>query len=322
MGKTKLHLIKNGANGGSGKRGYQLIIWMAVGLIILVLLLLFITISILHSQRADNKKSAADFGNVLGLGYSGGQLLVGDASGIADYKDGRWKVRSDTQKEAKNVFLPIDKGYLSLGNTQNGQQLIERTAAGQKIGAFSLPKGKAGGSLAAGYYSHALYMTNNEAGQLRLSYSLDQGKTWHQEILKGIKGKVNALAVHPRKKNVLAIATDKGLFLSDDHGLTLTKLLPGKRVTSVTYGFSAKDTILAGTFDGKSEFDTIDPYTHNKVPVDISSVEQDELVSIAQNPEDTSETVLATKSKDIFVSKNNLQNWEIIAKNGRGLSGQ
>ncbi|WKB35191.1 hypothetical protein QS257_16260 [Terrilactibacillus sp. S3-3] len=140
MGKPTLHLIKNKkyeANGAPGKRGYQFIIGMVVGLIVLLLILLLITMFAFHLRGADSKKkNAVHFGTVLGMGYTkSSRLLVKDASGIVivSYKDGRWKARSNTPNQAKKVFLPIDKGYMSLEESaQNKQQLIERTAAGKK----------------------------------------------------------------------------------------------------------------------------------------------------------------------------------------------
>lgn len=321
---------ENQKKSGSGK-GLGLVGGLfAAKLIFVILIIIFVVIVLFFIRRGANP-DAVKFEHIHGLGYTNeGALYLAAHKGLVIYSHRDW-AKPDIQKNDYMGFSMVDDGFYSSGhpgegaNIANPMGLVKVSDGGKKVHALALTGEVDFHVMAAGYYSHAIYVfnpkKNSKMPETGLHYSLDDGKTWTKSAAKGLKGQAKAIAVNPQKKNVVAVGTEQGLFFSEDNGQTFKNILPGENVTCLTFGFENK--LLAGAFTGESTLITVDPHqSGSKLQIELSSIEQDPLTSIAQNPNDANQLVIATKKGDMFFTPNSGQNWTILAKQGKGLSGK
>ncbi len=305
-----------------GKRFWILLGIVKVSIIVIALLLFFVS--------KNSGTSSFNFKHIHGLGFaSNGSVMMPSSGGMATYNHGKWSV-PNSDKNNYTGFAAVNDGFYGSGHPGNGADLpdplgvIKATENGKKISKQSLGSVSNFKFMAAGYYSQVLYVINPAPNDLMkqqgLYYSLDKGKTWTYSQAKGLKGNVTAIAAEPNKKNVVAIGTDKGVFYSDNYGKQFKPFFKGKKVTALSYSFDHE--LLVATYDGKSSLDRLSPTDGASLGVEISSVETEPIIYIAQNPKDTQELVIAAKNLDLFTTSNFGHNWVFIAKNGKGLSGQ
>lgn len=298
---------------GSDRKSFKLVFWLFVAKIALILLLAGFAVWLIYvvKQAVTGDNSGLHFKHITGSGYTqNGKLWVASDSGLAGYHDGKWS-RSSENKTKGAFFLPVDNGYFRItGKT------IEYIADGKVITKNELPAGLGKGVWAAGYKSHAISHLSRD----QLSISVDSGNSWEDQQLEGIKGNPQQLAIDPGNDRNFAVATDRGLYLTSDGGKTGIAMLKGENVTSVSYGFNSRQTLLAGTSGDETALYSIIPDEDKAIHLDIGSVESDRLIQIKQNPVRHQEAVLITAGGNIYMTENGGQNWVIIAQNGRALS--
>ena len=146
-----------------------------------------------------------------------------------------------------------------------------------------------------------------------MHYSLDDGKTWMQSQLQGIDGDPFSIAVHPTDSKTIALATEKGLFLSADSGQTFTRIATDAPISAVSFEPDGK-ALLFG-YKTLSSYDLATKQSSTLTTPAISG--DDALLYIAINPI-SNEIAFATFSKNIYLSKDNRQSWAQIAQQGIG----
>lgn len=306
--------------GTSSKTFWIILISIKVILIVGILALVFIP------RHAG--KGSIQFTEMHGLGYTkNGVLIMSVKSGLALYNNGKWS-KSIKKQNHYTGFSMVTNGFYSSGTTSNHSNplgIVKVTNNGKNVSSQSL-SGKANfQKIAAGYYSEALYVYNPSSNSIMpkkgLYYSLDKGKTWTFSGPANIKGQISAIAVDPKQKNKVAVGTDQGVFYSQDYGKTFKQYLKGNKVTALSYGFNHE--LLVATFDGQSSLSRLDPSNGGAAyEVDLSSVEREPILYIAENPNDVQQVVIAIKNKDVFYTNTMGKNWSYLAKNGQGLAGQ
>ncbi|RYM06226.1 WD40 repeat domain-containing protein [Sporolactobacillus sp. THM7-7] len=319
-----IHIKQGRLRGGSGKKSFRLVFWLFVGKIAFILLLLLLAVWLIYTVRSAGGDSgtAVYFNRGIGAGYSsdGKQLWIAAESGTYSYKKGTWEKKSDEAMAAGTGVVPVKGGYVQVSP---GKTAAERKSlSGGSSGSIPGPEEASGGIWAAGFASHDLYQLKTDEKTPVLFSSSDVGKTWSHQTLAEVKGKVNQMAAHPNKAGVLALATTRGLLLTEDGGRHFETFLSGHNVSSVVYGFSDQPVLLAATFDKESALYDIIPESKKTINLDIATVEQDRIIQIARNPVSDQEAALLTKSGDVYRTTNGGQNWMILAKKGRGLAGK
>ncbi|RMG89354.1 MAG: hypothetical protein D6712_01830, partial [Chloroflexi bacterium] len=168
--------------------------------------------------------------------------------------------------------------------------------------------------MAASYYGETVYLINPRPNSLLstgMFYSLDGGETWEQSAADGLASSPIQLAVHPERSNIVAVATQNGLLLSEDFGDTFTPITRDM-TTSVTFDPDGERLIY-----GLDELFVYSLVDREIAPLSNSpEVDTEQAIFyIAVNP--TTEAIaVATTDRDIFYSPDNGETWEKIGENG------
>ncbi|WP_100487372.1 group-specific protein [Sporolactobacillus pectinivorans] len=321
-GNKKDNVPQEKNENSSDKKSFQLVFWLLaakIGFILILAGLAFWLIYSVHSS-ASRDQAAVRFGKVHGSGFteSGDRLWIASNSGIISYHNGSWKKEAMTNRSAGTQNLPVKDGYLQI--SENGMA-AERSYDGHLIRSIPFSKKFAGGLWGTDDSAQTFYNLKSDVGKLLLSYSTDGGKNWSSDDLKGIKGKILMLAVHPEKADTFAIATTKGLFVTQDGGAHFQSYLNGKSVSSVSFAGGSDVSLLAGTYGNDTALYNILPAHQKTINLEMDTVEGDRLVQISQSLVNKQEAAVLTESGDVYLTRNGGQNWVIIAQKGRGLSG-
>lgn len=267
--------------------------------------------------------TAVQFRHIHGLSFSsdGSQLFVPAHDGLLVYENGRW-LAPDLPVHDYMGYSGTDDGFYSSGhpgpgsNLVNPLGLIRSTDGGETIETLAFAGETDFHLMAAGYESHAVYVVNpapNSRLPVGLHYTLDDGQTWQQSQASGISGSPIQLAVNPTEPGTVALATEDGWFLSNDHGDTFTRIGDAGLVTTVT--FDPDGTRLLFGYQGLVSYDFASGQINT---FQIPAVTGDDAVGyIAINPV-SDQIAFATFNKDIYLSQNNGQSWEAIAEQGLG----
>jgi hypothetical protein len=267
--------------------------------------------------------------HIHGLGFSAdpgdnrGQLIVPAHDGLRIFGDGEWHI-PDVPAHDYMGYAAVDNGFYSSGHPHpssglvNPLGLVKSTDGGQTL----TQMGFAGESdfhlMAVGYESHTIYVLNPAANsQLSagMYYSLDDGQTWQESTLQGISAQPIQVAVHPTESNIVALATEDGLFLSDDYGNSFDQVGEAGPITAATFS-SGGENLLFG-------FDQL--FVYNLAAQAIASqpsppmAEGDAIGYIAVNPVQAGEIAVATLNRDIYLSADGGQSWQRIAQAGKAV---
>lgn len=315
-------LKKENHSNGSDKKSFQLVFWLLAAKIGFILILAGLAVWLIYSVHSagDRNQAAVRFGKVLGSGFTetDDRLWIASGSGIVSYRGGSWKKEMAAQIPASTQIVPVKNGYLQFEGNGTAE---EKNDNGKLIRSISLSKKWTGGIWGADASAHAFYHVSTDGGNLMLNYSADGGKNWSTSTLKAVKGNVLMLAVYPEKENVFAIATTKGLFVTQDGGAHFQVYLNGQAVSSASFGSGPNLSLLAGTYGSDTALYTILPAHQKTINLEMGTVEGDRLVQIFQSLKHTGEAAVLTESGDVYLTRNSGENWIILAQNGRGLSG-
>lgn len=269
-----------------------------------------------------------DIPHLHGLGFSadGEQLIVPAHDGLRIYTIGGWQ-EPDVPVRDYMGYNPVDSGFYSSGHPGPGSGeinplgLVKSTDGGQTLTGLGFEGVSDFHLMGVGYYSHAIYVYSPASTSplpnslpAGLHYSLDDGNTWQQCALNGIAASLYQIAVHPTEAGMVALATQGGLFLSNDFGDTFSLINAGA-VTAAVFAPNASSLLFGAlslsAYDlesGQTETIPFPALTGNIV-----------ITNIAVNPVRSAEIALATSEIDVFLSRDRGATWEPIAKNGRGV---
>jgi photosystem II stability/assembly factor-like uncharacterized protein len=241
--------------------------------------------------------------------------------GLVVYENNQWRVPNLPVHDYMG-YSGTDEGFYSSGHPGSGSNLvnplglIRSTDGGGSIQTLAFSGETDFHLMSASYESHAVYVLNpRQNSQLSpgLHYTLDEGQSWSQSAGRGVSGNPLQLAVHPTEANTVALATEGGLFLSNDYGDTFVQIGSLAPVSSVSF-----DPHGEGLLFGYQSL-----YSYTLADAQILPLEtpvignQDALGYIAVNPV-FEQIAVATFSKDIYLSPDGGQSWETIAEGGIG----
>ncbi len=262
--------------------------------------------------------------HIHGMGFSsdGRQLVVAAHDGLRVFADGEWLVPNLPVNDYMG-YSPTDTGFYSSGHPGPGSKLVNPLGlVSSTDGGKTLTKlGFEGESdfhlMGVGYKSHAVYVANpapNSKLQTGLYYSLDDGRTWNQSAAQGVMAQPIQIAVHPSAPNVVALATEAGLFLSSDHGDAFERVGDAQPVTAASFDSAGEKLYFGSTTLGV--YDVNGKQTSRFQTPTIAA--KDAIGYVAINPVQPNEMVIATFGRDIYLSKDGSQTWQQIADNGTG----
>lgn len=276
------------------------------------------------TNRSSNSNTQnVQFAHMHGMGFSsdGNQLFVTAHDGFRVYEKGHWIV-PDLPINDYMGYSPTNSGFYSSGHPGPASQqinplgLVKSADGGKTLTALGFVGQSDFHLMGVGYETHAIYVLNPDVNTILnvgLSYSPDDGKTWHQSQSGGVVGNIIQIAVHPTKDNIVALATDGGLFLSTDYGQKFSQISNTVPVTSASFT-STGDRLL---FAYQNLY--ANDLTTGKTDILQSPTlkENDPISYIAVNS-GSGEIAIATFNKDIYLSSNQTQSWKQIAQQGIG----
>lgn len=264
--------------------------------------------------------------HVHGLSYSpdGKRLLIPSHVGMAIYSDGQWRKAPGPEHDFMG-FAATRGALYSSGHPAPGSSLRNP---------FGLVKSKDSGKtwehlgltgeadfhvMAASYFASTIYVfaavLNSRMPQAGIYYTADDGKAWKSSGGKGITGRMAALAAHPSGGNIVAAATESGLFLSEDHGDNFTAVLAGPRATSAQFDLDGEHLWFGG-YDGAATLTKMVLKTKKRESMPIPALTKDAVAYIAQNPANRRQYAIATFNRDVYLSNDGGRHWKQIAAHG------
>ncbi len=252
----------------------------------------------------------------------GASLTVAAHDGLRLFADGEWLI-PDVPVNDYMGFSPVDEGFYSSGHPgpdsalPNPLGLIKSTDGGATINTLKFSGESDFHLMDVGYYSHATYVINgrpNSELSTGLFYSLDEGESWQQSAAQGVTAQPIAMAVHPTQPEVVAIATEGGLFFSTDHGNTFTLLAQSAPATAASFS-PAGDRLFFG-------YQTITAYeleSGELSPVAAPSIAADDAIAYLAVSSQAVEMAVATFNRNIYFSEDDGNGWTTIVEDGKAV---
>jgi hypothetical protein len=282
-----------------------------------------------ESDSQTEKDVKVSFQHIHGLGYKndGKEIYIPSHDGLRLFKDGKWSL-PEGDKHDYMGFTMVDDGFYSSGHPAPGSTMknpfgvLKSTDMGNTLETLDLYGEIDFHGMGVGYYSHAIYVINSgpnsrmdEAG---VYYTVDNTKTWTKAAMNGVEGEPSTVAVHPEKENIVAIATDQGVYVSNDYGDNFENVA---NTFSTTVAFTKEGKLLAGIISEKPSLIEIDPTSKEQKTFSLPTLDKDDAISyMAENPQNAEEIVFTTFLKDIYITNDGGETWGQIAEKGTGFS--
>lgn len=268
---------------------------------------------------------AIEFQHIHGLGYTnnGEELYVPAHDGLRIFSHDEWGI-AEGEKHDYMGFSIADDGFYSSGhpspssNLKNPFGIVKSDNMGRNLESLDLYGEIDFHNMAAGYYSHAIYVQNPEPNsrmeETGLYYTLDDTKNWEKSQMNGVSGQPAAMAVHPTLENIIVISTNEGVFLSKDYGNTFEILMD---IAATSLAFTEGGYLFVGTIKEEASLIKVNINSGEETALPIPGLSEGDAISyVAINPQDSNEIVFTTFQKDIFLTRKNGKHWEQIVTKG------
>ncbi len=265
------------------------------------------------------------FPDIHGAGYTpdGRRLVIPAHDGIRVYSKGKWLAPEVPVHDYMGFSATAGGFYASghpspLSSYRNPLGLTRVSEDGSDLTPLAFSGELDFHLLAAGYYSQAVYLFNEE-DQATLSaglhYSLDQGGTWTRSRAEGLPGPVAQLAVHPRRAGTVAAVAAGGLFLSADYGNRFQPVMGTDKIGAAAFSPDGRYLLYAGP--NLEALDLAGGSVSELPSCPIS--EADAAAFLAVSPASEQEIVVVSLRRNIFLSQDGGRSWKQIAREGLGL---
>lgn len=262
--------------------------------------------------------------HIHGLGYAGDQNVSFFAAhdGLKVYENGNWYKTKKENNDYMGFSATADGFYTSghpgadsklpnpLGikkSTDNGQTL-EKLALEGEID-FHL--------MGVGFSNQTIFVMSPQKSSImdanKFYVSEDDAKTWKEAAAKGLNDELLSISVHPEDENMIAAAGRKGIYLSDDKGESFKMITEGFQGTSV---FFTKDALIYGAYDGNPSLIRRSLNDRPEVEISLPKMDQDAVLYFAQNPKDEKEMIFLSFNGNIYQTKDNAENWNLLVEQG------
>jgi hypothetical protein len=251
--------------------------------------------------------------------------MIPSHHGLAEYESGKWSNAPGPRHDYMG-FSATAKNLYSSGHPAPGSGAVNP---------FGLIRSKDGGKtwdklglegetdfhlLAASWNTNAIFVWNpalsSRMKRPGLHYTGSDGFSWQYAAAAALDGSPRAIAVHPDDAATVAVATEKGIFLSRDSGGSFKPIALGLEGLSVLFDLDAKH-LWYGGFDGKARLARIPLAGGPPVAVKIPPLERDAVAYVAQNPRARAEYAIATFGRNVYLSPDGGRGWKQIADRGQ-----
>lgn len=275
-------------------------------------------------------QSAMTLHHVHGLAFStdGKTLTIPSHDGLALYRDGRWAKAPgpahDYMGFTRGREALYSSGHPAPGlNLPNPFGLLRSRDGGKTWERLGLTGEADFHLMAVSYETSAIYVfnavPNSRMRATGIHWTADQGQSWKPARAQRLEGRLLALAVHPRTPGIVAAGTDRGLFISRDHGDRFQRVGGAVSVTAVAFD-STGERIWLGMFDGKAKLARLRPGNSSFDFLALPPLgPQDAVAYIAWNPADRNQWAIATFGRNVYLTANAGKTWRRIAADGKTL---
>jgi photosystem II stability/assembly factor-like uncharacterized protein len=265
--------------------------------------------------------------HVHGLAYSadGKQLMIPSHHGLAVYENGKWSKAPGPEHDYMG-FTSTAKNLYSSGHPAprsglvNPFGLIRSRDGGRTWDKLGLEGETDFHLLAAGWNTNAICVWNPEpSSRLKspgLHCTVNDGFSWKRAAAGGLAGKPNALAVHPDDRNLVAVATSQGLYLSRDAGERFEQIAGNGQGLAVFFDLDGAH-LWYGAFGGRPTLSRLSLKDRVPISVPLPALTDDAVAYIAQNPARRLEYAIATFERSVYLSKDGGKTWSQIAARGK-----
>lgn len=266
--------------------------------------------------------------HVHGLAYSadGKRLMIPSHHGLAVYANGQWSKAPGPQHDYMGFSATAQYLYSSghpapASGLVNPFGLIRSRDGGKTWDRLGLEGETDFHLLATGWNTNAIYVWNPApSSRMRapgLHSTRNDGLVWKAAHAAGLEGAPRALATHPDDPAVVAVATDKGVFLSRDSGERFSTIASGIDGLSLFFELDGKH-LWYGAFDGRPLLARVALAGGGAASVVLPPLTRDAVAYIAQNPARRDEIAIATFRRNVYLSPDRGRTWRQIAADGAG----
>jgi hypothetical protein len=262
-----------------------------------------------------------------GMSYSpdGSKLFFAVHDGLRVYENGQWILPAG-EKHDYMGFSMVDDGFYSSGhpapgsNKKNPFGIVKSTDEGKSFETLTLYGEIDFHGMSVGYHSHAMYVfnpsPNKKMSETGLHYSTDETKTWKKSKVAGLEGQPSAITVHPTNEAIVAVSSDKGVYLSKDYGNQFEKIGPPMQATSLF--FNVEGELYAAGLNPQPALVRINLESNESQYLNIPAMTEDVIAFIGQSPVNNQELSIMTFNKDVYISSDGGANWTTIVEQGKG----
>ncbi|OAH58632.1 hypothetical protein AWH48_16660 [Domibacillus aminovorans] len=262
--------------------------------------------------------------HIHGIGYVGNEneLYLATHHGLVKYAGGKWYT-SIKNKHDYMGFQATKEGFYSSGHPEPGSDLknplglIKSTDTGKSFQKLTLYGETDFHYLAAGYNSNIIYVLNQEPNsKLKSSglfYTEDEGENWTQSKMQGFTASsIGNIATHPDKSNIIGISSDKGVFISDNHGEDFKMVSKANQITALEL---QENSLLYYSLESGSPAlykQNISDQKNIELNTPSEINEENPVMFIASNPKKRDEITVVTYKNDIYQTSDNGATWKTL----------
>lgn len=263
--------------------------------------------------------------HVHGLAFSpdGKALLVSSHAGLTAFRDGTWSSALESELDFSG-FSVAERAMYASGHPSPGVRLrnplgLARSLDGGHSWESLALEGEADFHLiAASYRTPAIYVLNHLRNSAMpapgLYVTRDEGQSWTRAAARGLDGEILALAAHPREPDVVAAATDAGLYLSGDAGERFRRLRRRQAVTAVMFDLDGAKVRYAPALS--TEMVALPLDRRGRETMRLPALGGDYVTHLAVHPADAKILAVATRRRNVFLTTDGGAIWRQIAKEG------
>lgn len=264
--------------------------------------------------------------HIHGLGYpgSGDSLMLATHHGPLLFEEGVWK-ETTSEKHDYMGFQAIDDGFVSSGHPEPGSDydnplgLLKSTNYGETFKQYAFAGEIDFHYLAASYNTDRIYVFNempNKKLKNGFFYTDDYGQSWTAMDMDGFKAEMMSnIAAHPTNPEVIAIGTERGLYLSSDAGNTFSLINESLYITSVT--LSSTHAYVAELDEDKVQLRQIDLSSKNGKTLSLPKLTGENAITfIAQHPTNEKELSILTLQNDLYQTTDGGTTWTQLLSAG------
>lgn len=270
--------------------------------------------------------------HVHGLAYAfdGKALLVATHGGIVAYRNGQWRQAGDGTYDLIGLSVTKDAIYSSGHGPSDwavGEPigLVKSTDGGKSWRRLTLAGEAEFHVMDVSFESGAIYVLNVAANSQMpkpgVYFSRDDGKSWKRCAVAGLPPSIVRIAAHPILPSTIAVATESGIYLSQDFGESFHRIGPRVPVSAVAFDVGGDHVFVAF----EDPYRLADPYRLLRISLDgtaafelsLPDLEETEFVKfIIQQRTNLQQLAIATRRKNVFLSDDGGATWKHIMRYG------